>query len=130
MAARTFVISVLILAAAGYAVTADARGSYRCPDGLIRHDDPRILVLQRCGDPVDVQQTSIFYRAIVAPSAVQTRDERPGERVPLGEAWLDGQEEIWTYNFGPRHFLRQIRFVNGRVRDIEVLRHYGWRDDQ
>jgi hypothetical protein len=48
--------------------------------------------------------------------------------VILGDAWIGGLEEVWTYNFGPSRFMRQIRFVNGRVREIEALRHYGYRE--
>jgi hypothetical protein len=123
-------IAIVAVALAGIAVaaTADARGTLRCPDGLIRSDDPRVIVLKRCGDPIDVQQTSIFHRAIVAPGEVLREDRRVGSRIPLGEAWISGQEEVWTYNFGPNRFMRQIRFVNGRVREIEALRHYGYRD--
>ncbi len=33
--------------------------------------------------------------------------------------------EIWTYNFGPYKLMREIRFVDGRVEDIETL-GYGY----
>jgi hypothetical protein len=131
MAARFMGITLLALAAFGFASAAEARTTLRCPDGLIRNDDPRILVLKRCGDPIDVQQTSIFHRAIVHPGAFDARagERRAGSRILLGDAWIHGQEEVWTYNFGPNQFMRQIRFVNGRVRGIEALRHYGFRVD-
>jgi hypothetical protein len=128
MTARLLAITILLTAGTALPATVDARTSLRCPDGLIRNDDPRILVLMRCGDPVDVQATSIFHRAIIVPGELEsTRERRVGSRILLGDAWIHGQEEVWTYNFGPSRFMRQIRFVNGRVREIEAL-GYGFRD--
>ena len=45
----------------------------------------------------------------------------------FGDGYVEVPVEIWTYNFGPYKLLRRVRFVDGKVDEIETL-GYGYRE--
>ncbi len=68
-------------------------------------------VINKCGEPHYVEE-SIEYQS----TAINNRQAglyRQHER-PI-------QIEEWTYNFGPRRFMRLLRFENGRLLTIESI---------
>jgi hypothetical protein len=79
----------------------------RCGDKLVDIGDRKIEVLQKCGDPLFVEnwrEETIVYRS---------RLERQIRRI------LSSHIEEWTYNFGANRFIYFLRFVNGRLNRIE-----------
>jgi hypothetical protein len=88
----------------------------RCGSKLLGNGDPRAKVRQFCGEPTDVQTRSILRRPIF---------NFGGRILSYGDGYVEVPVEIWTYNFGPYKLMRQVRFVDGLVEDIETL-GYGY----
>jgi len=79
----------------------------RCGNKLVDIGDRKIEVLEKCGNPLFVenwQEEVIVYRG---------RLEKQIRRISN----IDIEE--WTYNFGANRFIYFLRFVNGRLNRIE-----------
>ena len=84
-------------------------GRARCDQQAFRLGDSSFDVLSRCGEPAlreDKQVTSSAYGPLGAGQVV---GGTAGSAV-----------EVWTYNFGPRNFIRHLEFVNGTLVRIET----------
>jgi hypothetical protein len=112
---RALVSSALAALLLMVAVPASADG-LRCGSKLVSTGDPRAKVRQFCGEPTDVQTRAILRRPTFGFG---------GRIYSYGDGFVEVPVEIWTYNFGPYKLMRQIRFVDGRVEDIETL-GYGY----
>ncbi len=112
---RALVSSALAALLLALAVPASADG-LRCGSRLVTNGDPRAKVRQFCGEPTDVQTRSILRRPYF---------NFGGRGYTYGDGYVEVPVEIWTYNFGPYKLMRQIRFVDGLVEDIETL-GYGY----
>ena len=107
-------LSALILAVA---LPANA-DNMRCGSKLLGQGDPRSKVRAFCGEPTDVQTRSILRRPTFNVG---------GRFFSYGDGYVEIPVEIWTYNFGPYKLMRQIRFVDGVVDEIESL-GYGYHE--
>jgi hypothetical protein len=111
--------SVAMLAALGAAVLSfnvHANDGLRCGSKLVVAGESRASVRSKCGDPVDVTHQTIFRRpTFVFRGRLYHGDEEAVE------------VENWTYNLGPNHFMRRVRFVDGIVENIETL-DYGYHE--
>jgi hypothetical protein len=114
---RALVSSAFAALLLAVAVPASADG-LRCGSKLVTTGDPRAKVRQFCGEPTDVQTRSILRRPVFGFG---------GRVYSYGDGYVEVPVEIWTYNFGPYKLMREIRFVDGRVEDIETL-GYGYHD--
>jgi len=79
----------------------------RCGNKLVDIGDRKIEVLEKCGNPLFVenwQEEVIVYRS---------RVERQIRRISSNYI------EEWTYNFGANRFIYFLRFINGRLNRIE-----------
>lgn len=112
---RALVSSALAALLLTVAVPASADGM-RCGSKLVTTGDPRAKVRQFCGEPTDVQTRSILRRPVF---------NFGGRVYSYGDGYVEVPVEIWTYNFGPYKLMREIRFVDGRVENIETL-GYGY----
>jgi len=106
------VLAALLLV---FALPAAADGM-RCGSKLMTTGDPRSKVRQFCGEPTDVQTRSILRRPTF---------NYGGRYYSYGDGYVEIPVEIWTYNFGPYKLMRQVRFVDGVVDEIETL-GYGY----
>jgi hypothetical protein len=108
----------------------------RCKGRLVMQGDPQAKVHKFCGDPVSVQQRTIYRSGIPR--------QRLGESMTVesGNAEFNGSHdellihdrsvvevlvEEWTYNFGPHKLMRVVRFEDGLVAEITGL-SYGYLD--
>ena len=105
-------LSTLLLAIA-LPASAD---NMRCGNRLLGNGDPRAKVRQLCGEPADIQTQSILRRPTF---------NFGGRILAYGDGYVEVPVEIWTYNFGPYKLMRQVRFVDGIVEEIETL-GYGY----
>jgi Protein of unknown function (DUF2845) len=112
---RALVSSALVALLLAIAAPASADG-LRCGSKLVTTGDPRSKVRQFCGEPTDVQTRSILRRPYF---------NFGGRGYTYGDGYVEIPVEIWTYNFGPYKLMREIRFVDGRVENIETL-GYGY----
>ena len=105
------------LALALYAAVGQA-DALRCGNNLVVDGDTVEKVRATCGEPQRIERRDILQR----PSYV-----RNGRVIYFGEEMVIVPVELWTYNFGPNRFMRRLRFVNGRLEEIETL-GYGYNE--
>jgi Protein of unknown function (DUF2845) len=111
-----FVIaSLLVSALCSIPAHADAM---RCGSRLVTFGDTRAAVRNLCGEPSDVQTRQILRRPTY---------NLHGRAIYYGDGYVEIPVEIWIYNFGPYKLMRQVRFVDGRVDEIETI-GYGYRE--
>ena len=83
----------------------------RCGNDLITRGDRTSEVRALCGEPGQIERRSEWRtRGVV--------DRRSGAYIETTEV-VDIVE--WTYDFGPRRLVRQLRFENGRLVDEDSL---------
>jgi Protein of unknown function (DUF2845) len=84
-----------------------------CSDKLITQGDSIAKVAALCGNPAQVDRTSIVRST--SGSFIN------GQWIQSGGAQIEIPVEVWLYNLGPDRLMRQIRFEDGRVVKIETL---------
>jgi hypothetical protein len=112
---RAFASATLAALLLAIALPASA-DNMRCGSKLLGHGDPRSKVRAFCGEPTDVQTRSILRRPTFGLN---------GRVFSYGDGYVEIPVEIWTYNFGPYKLMRQVRFVDGVIDEIETL-GYGY----
>jgi hypothetical protein len=103
----------------------------RCDRSLITRGDHQGEVLASCGEPV-ISTRKTIYRSGIPRS--RFRSLSPGHNFYSGYSGISNDEllihnrsvievpvETWTYNFGPRYFMREVIFTDGRVTRINTL---------
>jgi hypothetical protein len=109
---RLFLIAVLL------SISWDAGAqAMECGNRLITEGDSVSKVATLCGNPTQVDRTSIVRSA--SSTFVN------GQWVQSGGAQIEIPVEVWLYNLGPDKLMRQIRFEGGHVVKIETL-GYGY----
>ena len=96
LAALVFVASTLLAPCAAEA----GRGGMRCGNRLVSGGERTDEVFRRCGEP-SFRDFSTEYVSIQTSPGVFFSKE-----VPI---------ETWTYNRGPREFVRYLKFRDGRL---------------
>jgi hypothetical protein len=98
------------LVADGVAAPARAADTLRCGNRLVRDGDTQDEVFRRCGKPAFRNFSTELISFETASGFVVTK------AVPV---------ETWTYNRGPREFVRYLKFRDGRLVRI-VAGGYGY----
>jgi hypothetical protein len=89
--------------------------AFRCGNRLVSLGEPRNAVLHKCGEP-DTTDRRMTYR--VLPDSDPFRVARPPVYIPV-------VIDVWVYNFGPRRFMQEFSFEEGRLIDVQSL-GYGY----
>jgi len=102
-AKRTFAVLRLVAMLAAFPFLAQpAQAAMRCGSNLVTSGDHKLEVLHKCGPPALKEYRG--FRYVYAPHHGQGVQNLIGADI-----------EEWTYNFGPRRFMRQVRFANSKV---------------
>jgi hypothetical protein len=83
----------------------------RCGNELVLEGAGALEVINKCGDPQYIEE-SVEYRSV-------TIDNMQAGLYLQHETPTKVQE--WSYNFGPRRFMRLLRFENGKLQTIESM---------
>jgi len=118
--------STLLLALLGGPAQAN---TLRCERDLVSRGDNQGEVLAACGEPVFATQKTIYRSGIPnrrfgtfsALGSGYSVDITSQELIHHNRSVVAVPVEVWTYNFGPRVFMREITFVDGRVDRIRTL---------
>lgn len=125
-----------LLLAASAMLLAQPALAFRCKGKIVSEGDPQAKVLRFCGEPVSVQQRTLYRGGIprggvnrtVGPGSdlvgVATRRE---ELLIHDRSVVEVLVEEWTYNLGPHRLMRVVRFENGLVTEVDLL-GYGYND--
>lgn len=117
--------STLLLALLGGNAQAN---SMRCDRDLISRGDNQGEVLAACGEPLFASHKTI-YRSGIPNSRFRTlslgngyyADITSRELIHHNRSVVEVPVDVWTYNFGPRYFMREVTFTDGRVTSIRTL---------
>lgn len=101
----------------------------RCERDLISRGDNQGEVLAACGEPVFATQKTIYrsgipnrrFGSFSALGSGYYVDITSQELIHHNRSVVEVPVEVWTYNFGPRVFMREITFIDGRVDRIRTL---------
>ncbi len=74
---------------------------------------------------VTALSTNLHVRSPYPTYLIETETNKRGKRSRIVRT-ESVSVDLWTYNFGARRFMRQLRFENGILKDIKSLR-YGYR---
>ena len=87
----------------------------RCGSRIVSEGAYQFEVLKKCGEPAFVdERVNYDVTRPLPPRQNLSREYR--ESIIIEE---------WTYNFGPRKFMRLLRFENGILEQIHLL-DYGY----
>jgi hypothetical protein len=117
--------STLFLALLGTSAQAN---TMRCERDLISRGDNQGEVLLACGEPLIATYRTI-YRSGIPNSRYRNlslgngyyADITSRELIHHNQSVVEVPVEVWTYNFGPRVFMREVTFTDGRVTSIRTL---------
>lgn len=87
----------------------------RCGNQLVSTGDSFSEVQHLCGDPEQVNEWEEYRTYSVY-------DRRTDEYIERKRLIVITE---WIYNFGPRRFMQQLRFENGKLKKIKRL-DYGY----
>jgi Protein of unknown function (DUF2845) len=90
----------------------------RCGNKLVYEGDELVLVEARCGKPAQISYSSMLK--------IPTFWHR-GRLYQLSDQEVQVPVETWVYNFGPRKFMRKLRFEDSVLVEIKIL-DYGYID--
>jgi len=130
---RKFLILLSTTLMLGLLGSSAQANTMRCERELISRGDNQGEVLAACGEPVFATQKTI-YRSGIPNRRFGTFSVGNGyyaditrrELLVHNRSTVAVPVEVWTYNFGPRVFMREVTFVDGRVDRIRTL-GYGHR---
>jgi hypothetical protein len=114
MSARFFVLAAGLLAL--LAVPEAPADTLRCGSRLVHEGDTRAEVIAKCGEPTEVQRSSIWRRPTYWYH---------GYPMVLGNDAVEIPVETWIYNLGSNQLMRRLRLEDGIVINIETL-GYGY----
>lgn len=103
--AATLVLALPFLLCQPGTLAAQQSGTLFCRNGIVSINDTIPDVLRKCGPPA-------FQDRREESRASGPRYDRSYETITV---------DTWTYNFGPREFMYELTFRNGRVAKIESL---------
>ncbi len=113
MRRRLACLAGAVVALIGFAQPAQA--AMRCGNRLVTEGDHKLEVLHKCGEPALVEPLGYGHYT------VWPHQTHGAHRHYTAYAFI----EEWTYNFGPRRFMRLVRFADGKVIRIISL-DYGY----
>ena len=124
---KFFLIFVSTLVFSLFAQTGLA-DTMRCERKVISRGDHLGEVLAICGEPI-VSTRKTIYRSgipvrrfgVLSLSHGYYSDITSDELLQHNRSVVEVPVEVWTYNFGPRSFMREVTFTDSRVTRIKTL---------
>ncbi len=119
---KVLLFSIFLLGISGQAL------ALRCGSKLISIGDRKPKVLARCGEPDFAETQERRYPSYCRDTDYYVRDEysyRSSRRLHNYPICHYKIVDIWTYNFGPQKFIKELIFQNGYLKEINNL-EYGY----
>lgn len=105
-------------------IVADTAHALRCGSQLVQEGDHETEVIRLCGEPASVKQLGRVIRSFSIGSHRYFLTRRP---VADPRFWYSEEVEVteMIFNFGPRRFMRRLRFEGGILVSIRTM-GYGY----
>lgn len=117
-----------LISAILFADIAMAESTMRCGRSLVSRGDSQGEVLTQCGEPVFASQKTIYRSGIpnrrfrsLSIGNNYYADITSWELIQHNRSTVEVPVDVWTYNFGPRYFMREVTFVDGKISAIRTL---------
>jgi hypothetical protein len=104
-----FLLAAIFLTAALHTSTASAQ-SLNCGGGLFGVGDSKLLVMQRCGEPLSKEVI-----CVLRPEVIWVPSNYPGAPAQQIMTQQCVPMEDWTYYRGQGNFMSIARFYNGTI---------------
>ena len=101
----------------------------QCGKRIVDVGDSKIKVFSRCGEPDFTETRERKY-----PSFCNNREYNSNRYNSYNQNYTNQSHyqdcqieiiDVWTYNFGPRKFMRELIFIRGNLKKINLL-EYGY----
>jgi len=96
--------------------TVTAEGFLRCQDRLVYLGDTKAKVLDKCGDPDQLDQWEEDHNSYISQIYDYGKEQYIAPKLIKGPILM----ERWTYNMGSNKFIRYLYFQNGELTKIET----------
>ncbi|MFC3093427.1 DUF2845 domain-containing protein [Alteromonas sediminis] len=111
-----------ILLSTSLSLLSQSAHAMRCNSRLAMEGDSSFHFKKICGEPAHIERHTV-YRSRSVHQNTKRLSDRGNVAHKLGIT--HAQEvaihvEIWTYNFGPNRFMREVRFENGVAKSIQL----------
>jgi hypothetical protein len=93
---------------------------FRCGTKVVSIGDTKAEVINKCGEPDDVQVWEVERGRKRYYKSPETPDTTRGTSGKSYSSKVHVVVEEWLYNRGRHKFLRFLRFENGRLTKIEI----------
>ncbi len=127
---------LMMLFACFVLISASSADAFRCGSRVVSDGDYKAEVLLKCGEPQFVEEYLIYqtivedlisHRRTIQSHQVPIFGTQEVYEIPPGHTLLKTpiRVEDWTYNFGPSRLMQRLRFVQGRLKEIQAM-GYGY----
>jgi hypothetical protein len=127
---------LMMLFACFVLISASSADAFRCGSRVVSDGDYKAEVLYKCGEPQLVEEYLIYqtivedlisHRRTIQSHQVPIFGTQEVYEIPPGHTLLKTpiRVEDWTYNFGPNRLMQRLRFVQGRLKEIQAM-GYGY----
>jgi len=96
--------------------TVTAEGFLRCQDRLVYLGDAKAKVLDKCGEPDQIDQWEEDHNSYISQIYDYEKERYIAPKLIKGPILM----ECWTYNMGSNKFIRYLHFQNGELTKIET----------
>ncbi|MDH3599951.1 MAG: DUF2845 domain-containing protein [Candidatus Tectomicrobia bacterium] len=129
-------LRLMLLFACFVLLSVSSADALRCGPRLITKGAYKPEVLHKCGEPEFIEEFLLYDTVFLHPHTHQRRihahrvpihGTHGGYEIPAGHTLLTTpvRVEDWTYNFGPNRLMQRLRFINGKVHEIDTM-GYGY----
>ena len=117
-------------------MSASSADALRCGPRLISEGAYKPEVLYKCGEPHFVEEYLLYqtvfvdlhsHQRTIHSHQVPISGTHEAYEIPAGHTLLTTpiRVEEWTYNFGPTRLMQRLRFIHGKLREINTM-GYGY----
>ena len=129
-------LRLMLLFACFVLISASSADALRCGPRLISKGAYKPEVIHKCGEPDFVEEFLLYETVFLHPRTHRRRihshrvpvyGTHGGYEIPAGHTLLTTpiRVEEWTYNFGRNRFMQRLRFIQGKLHEIESV-GYGY----
>jgi hypothetical protein len=129
-------LRLILLFACFVLVSASPADALRCGPRLVTEGAYKPEVLYKCGEPEFVEEYLLYETVFLDPYTHERKmhlhrvpmyGPHGGYEIPVGHTLLTTpvRAEDWTYNFGPNRLMQRLRFINGKLHEINTM-GYGY----
>jgi Protein of unknown function (DUF2845) len=127
---------LMMLFACCVLISATSADAFRCGSRVISEGAYKAEVLYKCGEPHLIEEYLLYqtvvvdlysHRRTIHSHRIPIYGAQDVYDIPVGHTLLTTpiRVEDWTYNFGRTRFMQRLRFIHGKLKEIQSM-GYGY----